>query len=127
MSAILTENIGYVVLLGVGLFMALAVTLMVKAETKWLGTRKTSEWFYTAGRTIKTGLIASSIVSAWTWAATLLQSSTVTFQFGMAGAFWYAAGASIQVILFSILAIELKRKAPMTHTFPEMLFVRFED
>lgn len=105
--------------------MAIAVTLMVKAETKWLGTRKTSEWFYTAGRTIKTGLIASSIVSAWTWAATLLQSSTVAFEFGMGGAFWYAAGASIQVILFSILAIELKRKAPMTHTFPEMLYVRY--
>jgi SSS family transporter len=124
-SAILNENIGYLVLIGVGLFMALTVTLMVKAETKWLGTRKTSEWFYTAGRTIKTGLIASSIVSAWTWAATLLQSSTVTYQFGLAGSFWYAAGASIQVILFSILAIELKRKAPMTHTFPEMIYVRF--
>ena len=105
--------------------MALSVTLMVKAETKWLGTRKTSEWFYTAGRTIKTGLIASSIVSAWTWAATLLQSSTVTYAFGLGGSFWYAAGASIQVILFSILAIELKRKAPMTHTFPEMIYVRF--
>ena len=105
--------------------MALAVTLMVKAETKWLGTRKTSEWFYTAGRTIKTGLIASSVVSAWTWAATLLQSSTVTYTFGLGGAFWYAAGASIQVILFSILAIELKRKAPMTHTFPEMIYVRY--
>ncbi len=125
MAAILSENIGYLVLIGVGLIMVIAVTLMVKAETKWLGTRKTSEWFYTAGRTIKTGLIASSIVSAWTWAATLLQSSTVTFEFGMAGAFWYAAGASIQVILFSILAIELKRKAPMTHTFPEMLYVRY--
>ena len=105
--------------------MALSVTLMVKAETKWLGTRKTSEWFYTAGRTIKTGLIASSIVSAWTWAATLLQSSTVTYAFGLGGSFWYAAGACIQVILFSILAIELKRKAPMTHTFPEMIYVRF--
>ena len=124
-TAILSENIGYVVLIGVGLIMALAVILMVKAETKWLGTRKTSEWFYTAGRTIKTGLIASSIVSAWTWAATLLQSSTVTFEFGIAGAFWYAAGASIQVILFAILAIELKRRAPMTHTFPEMIFVRY--
>ncbi|MDH3489945.1 MAG: hypothetical protein OEL56_05810 [Nitrosopumilus sp.] len=66
---------------------------MVKAETEWFGTRKTSEWFYTAGRTIKTGLIASSIVSAWTWAATLLQSSTVTYEFGLGGAFWYAAGA----------------------------------
>ena len=125
MASVLSENIGYIVLVGVGLIMALSVTLMVKAETKWLGTRKTSEWFYTAGRTIKTGLIASSIVSAWTWAATLLQSSTVTFSFGLAGSFWYAAGASIQVILFAILAIELKRKAPMTHTFPEMIYVRF--
>ena len=125
MTAILSENIGYLVLIGVGLIMAATVTMMVKAETKWLGTRKTSEWFYTAGRTVKTGLIASSIVSAWTWAATLLQSSTVTFEFGVAGAFWYAAGASIQVILFSILAIELKRKAPMTHTFPEMLYIRY--
>ena len=125
MVSILSENIGYLVLIGVGLIMALSVTLMVKAETKWLGTRKTSEWFYTAGRTIKTGLIASSIVSAWTWAATLLQSSTVTYEFGLGGSFWYAAGASIQVILFAILAIELKRKAPMTHTFPEMIYVRF--
>ena len=125
MTAILSENAGYIVLIGVGMIMAIAVTLMVKAETKWSGTKKTSEWFYTAGRTIKTGLIASSIVSAWTWAATLLQSSTVTFEFGIGGAFWYAAGASIQVILFSILAIELKRKAPMTHTFPEMLYVRY--
>jgi len=123
--SVLSENIGYFVLIGVGLIMALSVTLMVKAETKWLGTRKTSEWFYTAGRTIKTGLIASSIVSAWTWAATLLQSSTVTYAFGLGGSFWYAAGACIQVILFSILAIELKRKAPMTHTFPEMIYVRF--
>ena len=105
--------------------MTLVVTIMVKAETKWLGTRKTSEWFYTAGRTVKMGLISASIVSAWTWAATLLQSSTVTFEFGIGGAFWYAAGASIQVILFSILAIELKRRAPMTHTFPEMLYARF--
>lgn len=125
MSFVLSESIGYLVLIGVGLAMAAVVTLMVKAETKWLGTRKTSEWFYTAGRTIKTGLIASSIVSAWTWAATLLQSSTVTFEFGMAGSFWYAAGASIQVILFSIIALDLKRKAPMTHTFPEMIYVRY--
>ncbi len=125
MVSVLSENMGYVILIGVGLVMALSVTLMVKAETKWLGTRKTSEWFYTAGRTIKTGLIAASIVSAWTWAATLLQSSTVTYEFGLAGSFWYAAGACIQVILFAILAIELKRKAPMTHTFPEMIYARF--
>lgn len=125
MESILPENIGYSVIIGVGLILTLSVTLLVRAETKWLGTKKTFEWFYTAGRTIKTGLIASSIVSAWTWAATILQSSTVTYEFGISGSFWYAAGASIQVILFSILAIDLKRKAPMIHTFTELINARF--
>src|SRR5919109_667247 len=122
---VLSEGIGYLILLGAGLIMALAVTSLVRAETKWLGTKKTFEWFSTAGRSVKTGLIASSVVSAWTWAATLLQSSTVAYQFGISGPFWYAAGASIQVILFAILAMELKRKAPSSHTFPEMIFARF--
>ena len=105
--------------------MAFSVTLLVRVEHKWLGTRKTFEWFYTAGRNVKTGLIAASLVSAWTWAATLLQSSTVAYQFGISGPFWYAAGASIQMVLFRILVIELKRKAPSSHTFPEIINARF--
>lgn len=105
--------------------MAIIIMILVKAETKWLGTRKTFEWFSTAGRNVKSGLIAASVVSAWTWAATLLQSSTVTYEFGIGGLFWYAAGASIQVVLFAILVIELKRKAPSSHTFPELISARF--
>jgi len=125
LSYILDESVGYLVLIGVGMLMASVVLILVKAETKWLGTKKTFEWFSTAGRTVKTGLIVTSVVSAWTWAATLLQSSTVAYQYGVSGPFWYAAGASIQVVLFAILAIELKRKSPMSHTFPEMINARF--
>lgn len=125
MIVLLSEGIGYLIVIGVGLVMALIVTLLVKAEVKWLGTKKTIEWFSTAGRNVKTGLIASSVVSAWTWAATLLQSSTVAYQFGISGPFWYAAGASIQVVLFAALAINLKRKAPSSHTFPEIILARF--
>ncbi|MDC0041778.1 sodium/solute symporter [Candidatus Nitrosopelagicus sp.] len=125
MSYILDESIGYLILIGVGILLASVVLILVKAETKWLGTKKTFEWFSTAGRTVKTGLIITSVVSAWTWAATLLQSSTVAYQYGISGPFWYAAGASIQVVLFAILAIELKRKSPMSHTFPEMINSRF--
>jgi len=125
LSYILDESVGYLILIGVGILMASVVLILVKAETKWLGTKKTFEWFSTAGRTVKTGLIVTSVVSAWTWAATLLQSSTVAYQYGVSGPFWYAAGASIQVVLFAILAIELKRKSPMSHTFPEMINARF--
>jgi SSS family transporter len=125
MTTSLSEGVGYFILLGVGLVMALAVTLIVRVEIKWLGTKKTFEWFSTAGRSVKVGLISSSVLSAWTWTATLLQSSTVAYQFGISGPFWYAAGASIQVVLFAVLATELKRKAPSSHTFPEIIYTRF--
>ena len=62
-------------------------------EPSGLGPKKTSEWFYTAGRTVMTGLIASSVVSVWTWDATPLQSSSVGIW--VSGPFWYAVGASI--------------------------------
>ena len=47
-----------------------------------------SEEFNTASRSVRPGFIASGIVSAWTWAATLLQSSTVAYEYGIAGPFW---------------------------------------
>jgi len=125
MVQVLPESYGYFIVLGIGALMALVVTFLIKAETKWLGTRQSLEWFSTAGRNVKTGLIASSVVSAWTWAATLLQSSTVAYQYGIGGPFWYAAGASIQIILFGILAVGLKRRAPNVHTFPEIIKNRF--
>eukprot|EP00966_Prymnesium_polylepis_P211615 4900466-Prymnesium_polylepis.1 len=84
-----------------------------------------SEHFNTAGRNVKTGLTASVIVSQWTWAATLLQSSNQAWLYGISGPFWYAAGASIQVLLFGVLAIEVKRKASNAHTFLEMVDVRW--
>ncbi|KAK5000873.1 urea active transporter [Elasticomyces elasticus] len=86
---------------------------------------QTSEMFSTAGRTVKSGLVASAVVSSWTWAATLLQSSSVAYRYGVSGPLWYASGATVQVILFATLAIELKRKAPNAHTFLEVIRARY--
>jgi len=86
---------------------------------------QTSEVFSTAGRTVKSGLVASAVVSSWTWAATLLQSSSVAYKYGVSGPFWYASGATVQVILFATLAIELKRRAPNAHTFLEAIRARY--
>ena len=104
--------------------MTAIVLLLIFVDTKWLGTRRTFEWFSTAGRSIKSGLLASSVISAWIWAATLLESSTVAYKYGIGGPFWYAAGASIQIILFAVVALELKKRAPSSHTFTEFLYLR---
>ncbi|KAI0894178.1 Na+/solute symporter [Annulohypoxylon nitens] len=81
--------------------------------------------FTTAGRTVKSGLVGSAVVSSWTWAATLLQSSGVCYRYGVSGPFWYASGATVQILLFATLAIELKRRAPNAHTFLEVIKARY--
>ncbi|KEZ45051.1 putative urea active transporter 1 [Scedosporium apiospermum] len=81
--------------------------------------------FTTAGRTVKSGLVGSAVVSSWTWAATLLQSSGICYRYGVSGPFWYASGATVQILLFATLAIELKRRAPNAHTFLEVIKARY--
>jgi len=125
LGEVLDESVGWFIVVGLGMVFAGIISAEIKIEEKYLGHVQNSEWFNTAGRIIKTGLTAAAIVSAWTWAATLLQSSTVAYLYGISGPFWYASGATIQVLLFGILAIELKRKAPNAHTFLEIIRARF--
>ena len=125
LGEVLDESIGWFIVVGLGGLFAVIISAEIKIEEKYLGHVQNSEWFNTAGRVIKTGLTAAAIVSAWTWAATLLQSSTVAYLYGISGPFWYASGATIQVLLFGILAIELKRKAPNAHTFLEIMRARY--
>ncbi|CAM9320156.1 unnamed protein product [Chrysoparadoxa australica] len=124
-EAPLSLGVGYAVVFCFGIAFSFFTTLLVWMDRKYNNTLITSEHFNTAGRSVKTGLTASVIVSQWTWAATLLQSSNVAWQYGVSGPFWYAAGASIQVLLFGILAIEVKRKAPTCHTFLEIIDARW--
>lgn len=44
---------------------------------------------------------------------------------GVSGPFWYGAGATVQIFLFAVAAIELKRKAPRAHTFLEVVRARY--
>jgi Na+/proline symporter len=82
MVSLLPESTGYFILVGIGLLFAFVVTLLIKAETRWLGTKKTSYWFFTAGGNVKTGLVASSIVSTWTWTATFIGTSSIATALG---------------------------------------------
>merc|ERR1711971_888114 len=80
---------------------------------------------FDAGGKVSIGLTATTIVSQWTWSATLLQSSTVASKYGISGPYWYAGGATIQIIIFSILSIMLKTRAPGAKTFLQVIKARF--
>ncbi|PQE20212.1 urea active transporter protein [Rutstroemia sp. NJR-2017a BBW] len=121
----LSEGWGYGVVLGLGALFALGMILVTWILKRYNHELQTSEMFSTAGRTVKSGLVASAVVSSWTWAATLLQSSGVAYKYGVSGPFWYASGATVQILLFATIAIELKRRAPNAHTFLEVIKARY--
>jgi len=141
-ATVLSQGVGYGVVVGIGGFFSIVMigismlqvlnptTRSVYFVNLWQNrytaySTKTSEEFNTASRAVKPGLIAAGIVSAWTWAATLLQSSTVAYTYGVAGPFWYAAGATVQILMFSILACKTKMNATRCHTYLEIIYVRY--
>ncbi|KAJ7741924.1 solute symporter family transporter [Mycena maculata] len=125
-SVILPVGVGYGVVCGIGFFFAIVMCGISYLQNRYTRfSTKTSEEFNTASRSVKPGLIASGIVSAWTWAATLLQSSTVAYDYGIAGPFWYAAGATVQILMFAVLACKVKQNAPQCHTYLEIIYTRY--
>ncbi|KAG1757750.1 Sodium:solute symporter family-domain-containing protein [Suillus lakei] len=125
-AEVLTQATGYGVVLGIGFVFAIIMMGLSTLQNRYTTYKiSTSEEFNTASRSVKPGLIASGIVSAWTWAATLLQSSTVTYEYGLCAGYYYAAGATIQIFVMAILAVRVKQIAPYCHTFLEIVHARY--
>ncbi|KAH9911332.1 urea transporter [Epithele typhae] len=123
---ILPQGAGYGVVVGIGLFFSAFMLTLTAIQARYTGfSPKSAEEFNSASRSVKPGLIASGIVSAWTWAATLLQSSAVAYRDGISGPWWYGAGATVQVLLFAQLAAKLKLNAPHAHTWLEIVAARW--
>jgi urea-proton symporter len=111
-TSILPHGAGYGIIVGVGAVFALGMWYLAILLAKFQNEVQGSEMFMTAKRSIKTGLVASAVVSSWTIAATLLTSSTWAYSYGVSGAYFYGAGATVQIFVFAVSAMELKRRAP---------------
>ncbi|KAI8493622.1 hypothetical protein Bbelb_285430 [Branchiostoma belcheri] len=125
--------------LGFGLFAGLVAYVFNLVRKYVYHDQDDLDTAFDAGGQVSVGLTATTIVSQWTWAATLLQSCTVASKFGISGPFWYAAGAtfgisgpfwyaagaSVQIIVFAILSVELKMKAPGAKTYLQVIRARF--
>ncbi|KAG9504980.1 hypothetical protein J7337_001946 [Fusarium musae] len=121
----LPQGAGYAIILGFGALFVSIVFLISRWAAKHHNEVQGSEMFTTAKRSIKSGLTAAAVVSSWTIASTLLSSTTWSYSYGVAGAYFYGAGALTVIAIFVMSAIELKRRAPAAHTFFEVSRVRY--
>ncbi len=116
---------GYGVVIGLGALFAIVVVGISRSLVRYAGIGKDAEEFSVARRSLGTGLTAAAVISSWTWSTTLLSSVSTAYNYGVAGAMLYASGNCTQIVLFSTLAIQLKRRAPSVHTYLELVRIRF--
>lgn len=121
----LPQGAGYAVVVGLGFVFAGGMVLTTFCLKRYNKEIMTAEEFATAGRSVKTFLLSLAVVSSWTWAATLLTSTAQVYKNGVSGALYYLAGATVQIILFSCLAIKGKERAPNAHTYLEIVKARY--
>merc|ERR1711936_820519 len=113
------------IFLGVGIFAVFIAQAFQMVRKYVYRDADNLDTAFDAGGKVSIGLTATTIVSQWTWSATMLQSSTVASKYGISGPYWYAGGATIQIIIFSILSIMLKTRAPGAKTFLQVIKARF--
>ena len=122
---VLNQGVGYGIVVGIGAFFALLMLGITYLQNRYTSySTKQAEEFSTASRSVKPGLIAAGIVSSWTWSATLLTSSTFSYNYGVGGGMWYAAMGTWQILLFALIAVKIKANAPGAHTFPEIVLAK---
>lgn len=73
---IFSAGVGYGLIIGLGAVFAIGMSCLSVLLARYMAEHQTSEEFLTAKHSVKTGLVASAVVSSWTIAATLLSSTT---------------------------------------------------
>ncbi|GAA5898815.1 sodium:solute symporter family protein [Sporobolomyces salmoneus] len=125
-TAILSPGAGYAIVLSISIGFAVVMVGITKLQNRYSVHKQSQlQEFASASHSVKPGLVATAIVSSWTWAATLLTSSAQAFSNGIGGGWFYGAGATVQIFLFSMNSVMIKRNAPRVHTFLEVVRCRW--
>ncbi|CAM1510758.1 Fc.00g082710.m01.CDS01 [Cosmosporella sp. VM-42] len=122
----LPQSVGYGIVVAVGLAFALGMIGVTTILKKTLHEDNSkAETFMVADRRVRTGLVASAVVSSWLWSTALLSCVLVTYSYGISGAFWYGAGCSTVIVFFAYLGVVCKYRIPEAHTVLEVIRIRY--
>nr|KAG5711633.1 hypothetical protein BaRGS_016815 [Batillaria attramentaria] len=112
-------------LLGFGGFSVLLAFLYISIRRHVFRDADNLNTTFDAGGRVSVSLTAVTVASQLLWPGDLLQSATVTIKNGVAGSFWYSSAAVINMILFPMLSVQFKTRAPGAKTFLQVIYARF--
>ncbi|KAK0050544.1 urea-proton symporter DUR3-like isoform X1, partial [Biomphalaria pfeifferi] len=112
-------------LIGFGGFSVLLALLYVAIRKHVFHDADNLDTTFDAGGKVSTSLTAVTVASQLLWPGDLLQSATVAIKHGIAGSFWYTSCAVVNMILFPVLSVQFKTRAPGAKTFLQVIHARF--
>jgi Na+/proline symporter len=100
-TAILSPGVGYAIVLAISLGFTVVMIGITKLQERYTKFKQSNlAEFASASHSIKPGLIACAICSSWSWSATLLTSSAMSYSVGYVGGYAYAAGQFSSILEF---------------------------
>ncbi|KAF2799062.1 hypothetical protein K505DRAFT_231849 [Melanomma pulvis-pyrius CBS 109.77] len=123
---LLSQGVGYGVVIGLGAFFAIIILLAVKIQKDYLSEDSgKSEMFLVANRTVGTGLTCSAVFSSWMWINETVFSCIMCYYYGIAAPMWFGTGLSFQIAVMALLGVLVKIRAPNAHTSLEIVRRRY--
>ncbi|XP_052796658.1 uncharacterized protein LOC128229052 [Mya arenaria] len=123
--SITKSNAALLLLLGFGGF-SILVAAAYKSLRKYVyHDDHNLDTVFDAGGRVSLSLTAVTVTSQLLWPADFLQSSTLTSKSGLGGTLWFSIGIIVDILLFPVLSIFLKTRAPGAKTFPQIAYARF--
>lgn len=80
---------------------------------------------FDAGGRVSLSLTAVTVTSQLLWPADFLQSPTLASKVGISGSLFYTLAIVLSMLVFAVLCIQLKTRAPGAKTFPQIAYARF--
>src|ERR1043166_7780235 len=109
------------IFLGFGLFVFTVLAIVRRL------LRNTRETFYVADRTVSLVPGALSVAIGWVWAPALFVASSIAYDSGLPGAFWFIVPNVACFFFFAPLAVRFREQVPTGFTLPGYFSSRFAE
>ncbi|GAA5852753.1 hypothetical protein JCM8547_002616 [Rhodosporidiobolus lusitaniae] len=124
--SLLPQAAGYATIVGGGVVFAVIINALTHLQRRYTLFDPTRvEEFSSASRSVKTGLLAVGVTSAWVWAAVFLQTGTLTYLGGVSLPWWFGCGGFIEIAAFAFVTAKVKVNAGGAATYLQVARARF--
>ncbi|KAK3801516.1 hypothetical protein RRG08_000368, partial [Elysia crispata] len=112
-------------LCGISLASVLLALVYRSVRRQVYGDDHNMDLSFDAGGKVSSSLVAVSLAAHLLWPSHLVQGASNVTTYGISSGFWYSLPVITNILLFTLLSLQLKARAPGAKTFLQLIEARF--